>query len=248
MVLVCFDLLHFAGLNLRGRAYADRHRYLAQCLCPRLTCSWCIPRRMPRSSTTPRSGLDSRASWPSDSTAPTTRGQRSRAWLKFKAAHSAEFVVGGYTRGKGARDPLGALLLGYYEGKVLHYAGHVGSGLDDASIAALLKRAAKLERPSSPFAEAPPLHRPTTWLKPELVAEVSFSEWTPSGSLRAPVFLRLRDDVAAAACASAEPAAPIRARTSRARRAARHRQSAGSQRRTDSGRGPRAAGEPGQWP
>ena len=83
--------------------------------------------------------MDSRASSPSDSTAPISSGQRSRAWLKVKAAQSAEFVVGGYTRGKGARDPLGALLLGYYEGKVLRYAGHVGSGLDDASIAALLE-------------------------------------------------------------------------------------------------------------
>jgi bifunctional non-homologous end joining protein LigD len=73
----------------------------------------------------------------------------------------------------------------------------VGSGLEEDSIGALLARAAKLARKSSPFAEKPPLHRPTTWLEPKLVAEVSFSEWTPGGSLRAPVFLRLREDVPA---------------------------------------------------
>ncbi|MGH8306311.1 MAG: non-homologous end-joining DNA ligase, partial [Steroidobacteraceae bacterium] len=123
-------------------------------------------------------------------------GQRSRAWLKFKAAQSAEFLVGGYTRGKGAREPLGALLLGYWQGKQLRYAGHVGSGLDDEAIAGLLARTAKLERKDSPFAQPPPLHRPTTWLNPKLIAEVTYSEWTPAGALRAPVFVRLRSDLA----------------------------------------------------
>src|SRR6202035_6001270 len=92
-------------------------------------------------------------------------GRRSRAWLKIKAAQSAEFLIGGYTRGRGAREPLGALLLGYWEGKSRRYAGHVGSGLDDEVIGTLLKRAAKLKRRSSPFAAPPPLHRPTHWLK-----------------------------------------------------------------------------------
>src|SRR5205085_9313984 len=104
-------------------------------------------------------------------------GRRSRAWLKIKDAQTGEFRIGGYTRGRGAREPLGALLLGYREGKSLRYAGHVGSGLDDEVIGALLKRAAKLERRTSPFADQTPLHRPTRWLKPQLVAEVSFSEW-----------------------------------------------------------------------
>jgi len=148
-------------------------------------------------------------------------GARSRAWLKIKSSQSAEFVIGGYTRGKGARDTLGALLLGYYEGKALHYAGHVGSGLEEATIAQLLKRAAPLERDKSPFAEPPPLHRPTTWLKPQLVAEVSYSEWTAAGALRAPVFLRLRDDVAASSVLKgSKPAVPATTPAARARRPA----------------------------
>ncbi len=221
VVLVCFDLLHFAGVNLRGQAYADRHRYLAQCLAPGAHLQLVHSSENAAQLYDAALGLGFEGIMAKKLDSPYHSGQRSRAWLKVKAAHSAEFVVGGYTRGKGARDPLGALLLGYHEGKVLHYAGHVGSGLDDASIAALLKRAAKLERPSSPFAEAPPLHRPTTWLKPELVAEVSFSEWTPSGSLRAPVFLRLRDDVEARSVRKAAGRAdPARISRVPARRAA----------------------------
>ena len=195
VVLVCFDLLHFAGLNLRGAAYQDRRRYLAQCLLPSAHVQlvhFCA-RAGELYAAALELGFEGIMAKRLDSAY--LPGQRSRAWLKIKSAQSAEFVIGGYTRGKGARDALGALLLGYYEGKALHYAGHVGSGLEDESIAALLKRTAKLERARSPFAAAPPLHRPTTWLEPRLVAEVSFSEWTPAGSLRAPVFLRLRDDV-----------------------------------------------------
>ncbi len=87
------------------------------------------------------------------------------------------------------------MLLGYWRGRQLHYAGHVGSGLDEALIQHLRARLSELVRPQRPFKEAPPLHRPTTWVAPKLVAEVSFAEWTPDGLLRAPVFLRLRDDI-----------------------------------------------------
>jgi bifunctional non-homologous end joining protein LigD len=197
VALVCFDLLHFAGMNLRQAAYADRHRYLAQCLLPTARV------QLMHSSGTAEElyhaalalGFEGIMAKRLDSTYQP--GARSRAWLKIKSSRSSEFVIGGYTRGKGSREPLGALLLGYYEGAALRYAGHVGSGLEEASIGELLKRAARLERKSPPFAEPPPLHRPTTWLKPHLVAEVTYSEWTAAGALRAPVFLRLRDDVAA---------------------------------------------------
>src|SRR5882762_8977438 len=120
---------------------------------------------------------------PASTWAPRPTAIGAATWLKIKAARSAEFVIGGYTRGQGAREPLGALLLGFWEGKSLRYAGHVGSGLNDEVIGALLQRAAKLKRRNSPFADPPPLHRPTHWLKPQLVAEVTFSEWTPGGAL-----------------------------------------------------------------
>jgi len=230
VVLVCFDLLHFAGLNLRGSPYLARHRYLAQCLLPSahvqlVHCSDNGP-ELYRAALS--HGFEGVVAKRIDSTYQP--GKRSRAWLKIKAAQSAEFLVGGFTRGKGARDPLGALLLGYFDGKALRYAGHVGSGLDDQVIAKLLERTAKLTRKESPFAEQVPLHRPTTWLAPQLVAEVTFSEWTPAGSLRAPVFVRLRDDIEPAQvkkpdpnakpAASADPAPAGRGGSKRAARTA----------------------------
>jgi bifunctional non-homologous end joining protein LigD len=195
-VLVCFDLLHLAGLNLRGAAYGDRHRYLSQCLAPtphlQLVHSSEDAEQLYAAALA--QGFEGIVAKRLDS--PYQPGERSRAWLKLKALRSAEFVVGGYTRGIGGRETLGALLLGYWERSSLRYAGHVGSGFDERILAELLKRAAKLERATSPFAEKPPLHRPTTWLKPELVVEVTYREWTPAGALRAPVFVRLRDDLA----------------------------------------------------
>jgi bifunctional non-homologous end joining protein LigD len=194
VVLVCFDLLHFAGVNLRGATYAERRRYLSQCLMPaphlQLVHAAEDAQRLYDASL--QLGFEGIVAKRLDSRYEP--GKRSRAWLKVKSTRSAEFVVGGYTRGKGARGALGALLLGYYEGKQLRYAGHVGSGLNDRIIAELLQRTSKLERRASPFATKPPLHRPTTWLTPRLVAEVSYSEWTGE-ALRAPVFVRLRDDV-----------------------------------------------------
>ena len=218
VVLVCFDLLHFAGLNLRAAPYRDRRRYLAQCLLPskHLQLVHVSENAEQLYAAALSEGFEGIIAKRFDS--DYQAGRRSRAWLKIKAAQSAEFLIGGYTRGQGAREPLGALLLGYWEGKSLRYAGHVGSGLNDEVIGTLLKRAAKLKRRSSPFAAPPPLHRPTHWLKPQLVAEVSFSEWTPGGALRAPVFVRLREDIApgsvAKRAAEAAPrAAPLAANT-----------------------------------
>ena len=198
VVFLCFDLLHFAGLNLRGNPYVDRRRYLSQCLLPsahiQLVHVSDDAERLYAAAL--ESGFEGIVSKRKDSTYQP--GRRSTAWLKTKAVQSSEFVVGGYTQGKGAREALGALLLGYWQGDELHYVGHVGSGLDDKVLRNLRERLAKLTAKRSPFAEKPPLHRPTNWLEPELVAEVNFAGWTPDGYLRAPVFLRLRDDVASA--------------------------------------------------
>ena len=195
VVLVCFDLLHFAGLNLRAAPYLARHRYLTQCLLPSAHLQLVHHSADAGELYRVALGLGFEGIVAKRIDGIYQPGKRSGAWLKIKAAQSAEFVVGGYTRGKGAREPLGALLLGYYEGKALKYAGHVGSGLDDAVIAQLEPRLAKLARKDSPFTGEVELHRPTTWLQPKLVAEVTYSEWTAAGSLRAPVFVRLREDI-----------------------------------------------------
>ena len=124
-------------------------------------------------------------------------GGRSRDWLKIKSVLSQEFVVGGYSEGQGTRrDSFGALLLGHYEGDRLLYAGNVGSGFSERQLAELARRLHRLESPQSPFAEAPsPGPAPSRWVRPELVAQVKFSQWTRDGRLRAPVFLGLRDDI-----------------------------------------------------
>lgn len=196
VVLLCFDLLHFAGLNLRDAPYLDRRRYLSQCLLTsahiQLVHASDDAEKLYAASID--SGFEGIVAKRKDS--PYQPGKRSSAWLKIKASRTEEFVVGGYTQGKGARESLGALLLGYWSGKKLQYAGHVGSGLTERIVTQLHKRVATLARKTSPFNEKPPLHRPTTWLEPELVAEVTFTEWTPDGLLRAPVFIRLREDIA----------------------------------------------------
>ncbi len=220
VVLVCFDLLHFAGINLRAAPYTDRRRYLAQCLWPsphlQLVHTDTDAERLYQAALA--SGFEGVIAKRLDS--PYQPGRRSPAWRKYKATHTVELLVGGYTAGKAARASLGALLLGYWEGRKLRYAGHVGSGLSEASIRELHERLTMLKRARSPFAEPPPLHRPTTWIEPELVAEVSYLEWTPDGLLRAPVFVRLRDDIDPATVRSGpipstDPPASKRARTPR---------------------------------
>ncbi|HYL70490.1 MAG TPA: DNA ligase D, partial [Candidatus Dormibacteraeota bacterium] len=208
VVLVCFDLLHFAGLNLREAPYRDRRRYLAQCLLPsaHLQLVHASGNAEELYQAALAAGFEGILAKRLD--ARYEPGKRSRAWIKVKATRSGEFIIGGYTHGKGARESLGALLLGVRDGRRLRFAGHVGSGLDDAAIAMLLKRIAPLRRRTSPFADEVPLHRPTQWLQPKLVAEVSYGELTAAGVLRAPVFLRLRDDVTAASVrAGARPVA-----------------------------------------
>jgi bifunctional non-homologous end joining protein LigD len=205
-VLYCFDLLHFAGLDLRQASYSDRRRWLAQCLLPSAHVQLVHASEDGAAlyAAALANGFEGVMGKREDS--KYEAGKRSGAWIKVKSTHSAEFVIGGYTKGKGARAPLGALLVGYWSGTKLHYAGHVGSGFDDKSLEQTLERLGALRSSASPFAEKPDLHSPTTWVKPELVAEVKFQNWTDDGMLRAPVFLRLRDDVDPKTVRRADPA------------------------------------------
>ena len=124
--------------------------------------------------------------------APYVHG-RSRDWLKLKCSAEQELVVGGFTAPKGSRTILGALLVGYYEGDRLRYAGKVGTGFTRATLEDLQDRLEPLRRDASPFADGV-RERAVTWVEPELVAQVGFSEWTGDGRLRHPRFLGLRED------------------------------------------------------
>ncbi len=127
--------------------------------------------------------------------APYTHG-RSRDWLKFKCSAEQELVIGGFTAPRGSRTDLGALLLGYYDDGELRYAGKVGTGFTRETLHDLAARLAPLKRDRSPFADEV-RERTATWVEPELVAQVGFSEWTPDHRLRHPRFLGVRDDKAA---------------------------------------------------
>lgn len=120
--------------------------------------------------------------------------KRSREWLKFKCVREQEFVVGGYTDPKGSRVGFGALLIGYYDGKKLRYAGQVGTGYDDETLSRLKKRLSGIEADSSAFEQDGLPRKGVHWVKPELVAQVGFTEWTGDGKLRHPRFLGLRRD------------------------------------------------------
>jgi bifunctional non-homologous end joining protein LigD len=127
--------------------------------------------------------------------------RRSREWLKIKIRHRMECVVGGYTEPEGTRANFGSLVLGLYdkEGRLVH-VGQVGSGFDQKLLAELFQTLKKIETKKNPFYGEVEALRKVNWVKPELVAEVEYTEWTEganSGSgpkLRAPVFLGLRDD------------------------------------------------------
>lgn len=121
-------------------------------------------------------------------------GRRSPHWLKFKCVRDQEFVVGGYTGPKGSRIELGALLLGYHDGRDLVYAGKVGTGFDEDTLRRLHTRLAAIEQDQAPFTRGLVRENGARWVRPELVVQIGFSEWTRDGRLRHPRYLGLRTD------------------------------------------------------
>jgi bifunctional non-homologous end joining protein LigD len=120
--------------------------------------------------------------------------KRSKDWLKFKCEQGQELVIGGYTAPRGSREEFGALLVGHFEPDgTFRYAGKVGTGFDRETLKDLGARMRELTRDTTPFADAP-RYRDATWVEPEQVAQLGFSEWTTAGRLRHPKFLGLRFD------------------------------------------------------
>ena len=121
---------------------------------------------------------------------------RSDEWLKFKCVQNQEMVIGGYTEPSGRRIEFGALLLGYYKGGKLMYAGKVGTGFDEPTLRHLMSLFKPLERSTSPFSAEVRLRDHVHWLEPGLVAQIAFEEWTREGKLRQPRYEGLRYDKA----------------------------------------------------
>src|SRR5260370_6839563 len=118
--------------------------------------------------------------------------RRSADWLKVKTVERSEVVVAGYTAPRGSRSYFGALVVGLYRYKELHYVAHVGGGFNQRTLDKIYKLMQPLRTRQSPFVEAPKTNEPVQWLKPKLFAEVKFSEWTSNGHLRHPVFISFR--------------------------------------------------------
>ena len=122
-------------------------------------------------------------------------GVRTNEWLKIKHHKSDDVIVAGFTKPTGSRKNLGALVLGVMIDGKLKYAGHAGGGFNDKSLVEVYKRLKPLTQSQSPFDEIIKTNTAVTWVKPKLVAEVKFTEWTNDGRLRHPIFLRLRNDI-----------------------------------------------------
>jgi|SRR5438094_3729809 len=190
-----FDLLEARGQRLFSRPLHERRAAL-EALVPRGESLLLLSRRVPGDGE--KAYARARAKGWEGVIAKNTRstyepGVRSRDWLKVKVRKESEFVIGGYTPPEGARTEFGALLVGLYDGDRLRYTGKVGTGFTAKTLRELGAKLRRLRTETSPFDPAPRL-RDATWVRPELVAQIAFHEWTADGKLRQPAFLGLRED------------------------------------------------------
>jgi bifunctional non-homologous end joining protein LigD len=200
---VIFDLLHLDGRSVRDLPYLERRDLLDGLGLdgPR----WRTPRYRHGGGAdlleaARRQGLEGIVAKRADS--PYRPGKRTGEWIKTRVWRRQEFVIGGYIPGEGRRSKrVGSLLVGYYdergEGQRLRFAGGVGSGLKEDDLDFLTRELGKRERPASPFDVGKPTGpraKLAVWCEPELVCEVSWTEWTNEGTLRQPAFKGMRDD------------------------------------------------------
>jgi bifunctional non-homologous end joining protein LigD len=193
-IYVAFDSLHARGHDLLREPLTERRAVLEAEIVegPRLQ----IARRLAADgfgafAEAKRRGLEGVIG--KDPASRYTPGVRSPAWCKVKVRAEEEFVIGGFTAPRGSRTHIGALVVGAWDDGGLRYAGKVGTGFTEQTLASLHRRLSPLARPTSPFVDAP-RERDVTWVEPRLVAQLGFTEMTGDGKLRHPVFLGLRED------------------------------------------------------
>ena len=190
-----FDLLEQDGRSLMARPLTERRAAL-ETLISRRTPPVFISRRLVRDGKAAYREAK-RLGWEGiiakDERSPYQPGVRSPFWRKVKVRKESEFVIGGYTLPKGGRQHLGALLVGLYDAPKLRYVGKVGTGFTQDTLAVLASKLEKLRTDKSPFDPPPPM-RDATWVRPRLVAQLVYAEWTADGKLRQPAFLGLRTD------------------------------------------------------
>ncbi len=195
VVYFAFDLLYLDGYDLRGAPLAVRRELLEKVVASRgvLRVSEVFPgvgaQMLEAARETGIEGILAKHA------SSTYESRRSREWLKIKIVGEQEFAIGGFTAPQGGRDHFGALVLGVYDDGALRWAGNVGTGFDRELLASLHARLLPLVTKACPFAERPKPDKGITWVKPELVCQVKYANWTPDNRLRAPVFLGLRNDI-----------------------------------------------------
>jgi bifunctional non-homologous end joining protein LigD len=194
VVFYAFDILQVDGKSLLKTPLIERKKILQQTLGPSGTVK-VIPFFESREIT-----IDKARAFGYEGVVAKKRdpfyypGHRTDCWMKQKFQLVDSFVIGGWLEG-GRSHGFGSLLIGKYSKRKLIYSGRVGTGFDEPSISSLMRTFASASASISPFTPSPALPKGVHWLKPKLVAEVKFKEWTRAGILRAPVFLGLRPDL-----------------------------------------------------
>jgi bifunctional non-homologous end joining protein LigD len=195
LVYCVFDVLYLAGHDLRKLPLVRRKEVLKQILPtdPQLVFSDHVEEHGKEFfNLVSQQGLEGMMA--KDGSSPYLNGERSAAWLKIKIEQRQEAVIAGFTQPGGGRKHFGSLLLGVHEGKELVYVGHVGTGFNEGRLRDIGQKLEPLVQAGCPFKKKPPANAPVRWVKPELVCEVSFREWTKDEVMRHPVFLRMLED------------------------------------------------------
>jgi len=188
-----FDIMHLDGFDLTGADLGDRKAILKNALSFRDPVRF-TPHRKKEGEKYHREAC--KKGWEgiiAKKAGSSYAHSRSRNWLKFKCVNEQELVIGGFTEPQGSRVGFGALLVGYYEKGKFRYAGKVGTGYDDDTLEKLRRRMDKFEQDDSPF-DQEVREKSAHFVKPELVGQFGFTEWTSDGKLRHPRFLGLRRD------------------------------------------------------
>ena len=195
MVYYVFDLLWSNGFNITGKPVLQRRSLLRHVIRPVEGIhigSWVYRRGKDLFRLAKENGFEGIVGKRIDSIYQP--GQRTKNWLKIKSRPQQEFVVGGFTEGKGSQKRFGALLLGACHNGKLHYFGHSGSGFSEKVIDDALRRMKPLFIEKSPFENPPKVKEKIQWVQPKLVCEIAFAEWTDDSELRQTTFLGWRDD------------------------------------------------------
>lgn len=195
VVYTVFDRLRSNGRDMRRRPLEERRKRLLE-LIPGRSGPLMPSRRLPRDGDKALATARAKG-WEGViakiRTSPYEPGVRSRVWLKLKVRGESEFVIGGYTPPQGSRTEFGALLVGLYDRRNLRFTGKVGTGYTQETLRDLGAKLEHLRTDTSPF-DPPPRIKDTVWVKPQLVAQIAYAEWTADGKLRQPAFLGLRTD------------------------------------------------------